>query len=143
MNESIYALTGVFATGMLGIWKAVPVGFALGINPWFIFLLTAGGATTSAVVLYFFGENIRKLFIKKNHKSKKENRAQRLFNKYGTAGLGFLGCLLMGPNMTLIVGLILVKSPRVLFLWTMAGIIIWTLVLTLMAKAGVYLFVNL
>lgn len=133
----------VFLTGMLGIWKAVPVGFALGEQPFLVWLFTSLGAASAAVILYFFGNWIRTLLSRwKKHttRKKRDHRAARLLEKYGTAGLGLLGCLLIGPNMTMLLGLVLVKSPEKLLFWTIAGILLWTFALTILAVFSIDLF---
>jgi membrane protein DedA with SNARE-associated domain len=143
MWEIIIRYISVFLMGLLGIWKAVPLGFVLNIHPLGIFLMTSSGAIIAVFILYFFGGKIRNYILKKRErggKRQKENRATRLFEKYGAAGLGFLGCLLMGPNMTIILGLVIVKSQKKFLFWTVAGIIVWTLLLTLIALLSMELF---
>ncbi len=140
MSGELYQFLIVFATGLLGIWKAVPVGFALGLDPVWIYLFTVLGAIVAALIIFFFGDAVRKFLQKRKKSEKKETRARHLFNKYGTAGLGFLGCVIMGPNMTLVIGLILVRSPRKLLWFTIAGIVFWSLVLTVTASLGLNLF---
>ena len=133
----------IFLTGMLGIWKAVPVGVALGADPLGIWLMTTLGAILAVIILYFFGNRIREYLAKRRKPrtdSKKSLRAARLFDRYGTAGLGFLGCLLIGPNMTMLIGLVIVKSPSRLLYWTMAGVVIWSFALTLLAMLSIDLF---
>lgn len=133
----------VFLTGLLGIWKAVPVGFVFGLHPFSVWLFTVLGASLAALVIYFFGNKIRS-YIDKRRKparsQKKQLKVKRLFDKYGPAGLGFLGCLLLGPNMTLLLGLVIVKEPRKLLVWTLAGIFTWTLALCLVAVLSLDLF---
>ena len=141
--DELYACLIVFVTGMLGIWKAVPAGIVLEVPPLWIFVFTTGGALLAAVLLYFFGEVIRKQFFSKYQQgsaTKKGKRARRLFEKYGLPGLGFFGTLLLGPNITLIIGLVIVQNRKQLLLWTMAGIVIWTFVLTFTAGLGITLF---
>ena len=136
----------IFLTGMLGIWKAVPVGVALGADPIGIWLMTSSGAVLAVIILYFFGNRIREFLARKRKSQspgKKDLRAARLFDKYGTPGLGLLGCLLMGPNMTMLIGLVIVKSPSRLLYWTIAGIVIWSLALTLLATVSIDLFQKL
>ena len=146
MQGIVYNSLLIFLTGMLGIWKAVPVGFALGATPVLTFLMTSMGAISSAIILYFFGNQVREYLKKRRKKErsgKKNARAIYLFEKYGTAGLGVLGCLLMGPNMTMLIGLVIVKSPLKLLYWTIGGILVWTLALTLTAWLSIDLFLRL
>jgi len=133
----------IFLMGMLGIWKSIPLGLLLKAHPVFIFLMTTLGASLAVLILFFFGNKIRTYVLKKrankvNHN--KENRVAKLFEKYGAAGLGFLGCLLMGPNMTIILGMVVVKSQKKLLYWTLAGIVVWSMVLTVIAVVSIDLF---
>jgi len=128
---------------MLGIWKAVPVGLAFNIHPLGIWLTTSAGAAASVLILYFFGKQLREYILKKRQRiknRKKEARASRLLEKYGVFGLGFIGTLLMGPIMTIVLGLIIVQSHKKLLNFTIIGIFFWTLVLTYLGYGGLSLF---
>ena len=46
----------------------------------------------------------------------------------------------MGPNMTIILGMVVVKDPKKLLYWTLIGIIVWSLVLTIIAVVSIDLF---
>jgi membrane protein DedA with SNARE-associated domain len=133
----------IFLMGMLGIWKAIPLGLLLKSHPFFIFLLTALGASIAVIILFFFGSKIRAYVLQrlaKKENNKKKSNVSKLFNKYGAAGLGFLGCLLMGPNMTIILGMVIVKEQKKLLCWTLIGIVVWSLVLTTIAILSIDLF---
>ena len=71
---------------------------------------------------------------------KKENKLINLFNKYGVHGLGIIGTLFMGPNLTMALGITIVKNPNKLLLWVNIGIIIWTIVLTYVGVLGFKIF---
>lgn len=141
-----YSLLLIFTTGLLGIWKAVPLGILLNVHPVFIFSMSALGSIVGVLILFFFGNKIRDYILHKragNNKSSKKNRATKLFEQYGAAGLGFLGCLLFGPNMTIILGLLVVKSQKKLLYWTLTGIVVWSIVLTLLGVFSVEFFSKL
>lgn len=143
MGRIILDYVLIFLMGMLGIWKAIPLGLLLKAHPVSVFLLTALGASVAVLILFFFGNKIRAYIIRKRagkEKRNKENRVAKLFEKYGAAGLGFLGCLLMGPNMTIILGMVVVKSQRKLLYWTLAGVVVWSLVITTIAVVSIDLF---
>jgi membrane protein DedA with SNARE-associated domain len=140
MQNIVYPLIIVFLTGMLGIWKAVPVGLAFNLHPVFIWLLTSAGASCAVFILYFFGKQIRAYILRKRGHLKhrrKEVRATKLLEKYGVFGLGFFGTLLMGPIMTIAIGLVIVKSHKKLLYSTLAGIFTWSLVLTYLGLGGI------
>lgn len=143
MGRIILDYVLIFLMGMLGIWKAIPLGLLLKAHPVSIFLLTALGASAAVLILFFFGNKIRDYVLIKReqkHKSNKKNPASKLFQKYGAAGLGLLGCLLIGPNMTIILGMVVVKSQKKLLYWTLAGIVVWSMVLTILAVISIDLF---
>ena len=57
--------------------------------------------------------------------------------------MGIIGTLLLGPNMTMAMGMIIVKNEKGLLLWTALGIIIWTVALTLIGSYSVEFFQKL
>jgi len=143
MGKLIINYGFIFLMGMLGIWKAIPLGLLLKSHPGFIFLMTTLGACSAVLILFFFGNKIRAYVLRKRakkEKSNKQNRASKLFEKYGAAGLGLLGCVLMGPNMTIILGMVVVKEQKKLLYWTLVGIVVWSLVLTTIATVSIDLF---
>ena len=143
MGKIIIDYVLVFLVGMLGIWKAIPLGLLLKSHPFIIFLMTSLGASSAVLILFFFGNRIRDYVLRKRarkEKSNKENYATKLFKKYGAAGLGFLGCILMGPNTTMVLGLVVVKSQKKLLYWTLVGIVVWSLALTIIAVVSIDLF---
>lgn len=133
----------VFSIGILGIWKSIPVGLVMGMNPLWICLMTIMGATLGIFIIYLLGTNIKKYlkkWMKESSIERKENRLIFLFNKYGIHGLGLIGTLIIGPNMTMALGIALVKKPRILFLWTFVGIVVWTFTLTYLGSFGISIF---
>ena len=133
----------VFSIGILGIWKSIPVGLVMEMNPLWICLMTILGATLGILVIYMLGTNIKKYlnkWMKESSIEKKENRLLSLFNKYGVHGLGLIGTLIIGPNMTMALGIALVNKPRMLFIWTFVGIVVWTFTLTYLGHLGISVF---
>lgn len=143
---SLYNSWIIFLTGLLGVWKAIPVGLALQCNALTIMIMTAAGALVAIVIIYLLGSKIKEWILKRLKKGKSEKKKGRLtalLDKYGVPGMGILGTLLLGPNMTMAMGMIIVKKEKSLLLWTAAGIIIWTVVLTLVGTYSVELFEKL
>jgi membrane protein DedA with SNARE-associated domain len=133
----------VFAIGILGIWKSIPIGLVMKMHPLWICIMTIMGAMLGILIIMLIGSKIKNYFskwMKVSSMEKKENRLLRLFNKYGVHGLGILGTLIMGPNMTMALGMTIVYKPRVLFFWTSIGIIIWTTTLTYLGYLGISIF---
>jgi len=122
----------IFATGMLGISKAIPVGIMLNAPPPSIFVMTVLGSSTMVMVLYVCGGWVRKMVsrVSRNGLNRKKLKTGRLITKFGVIGLGLLGTVTMGPNITILMGLLVLKEKRKLLTWTMIGILLWTTTLT-------------
>lgn len=139
MSKIAYEYILIYLMGILGMWKAIPFGFILQASPIMIFLMSASGSLTGVLIMYFFGNQIKKLFCRKNappKKPAKANRVEKLFDKYGVAGLGFFGTVLIGPNPAIILGLaIVIKQHKKLLYWVLSATVFWSFVLTVI---GVY-----
>ena len=133
----------IYITGMLGISKAIPVGLMLKTPPYSICLMTILGASTMVIVIYTFGGWIRHLVSRKMNKNKLNKRkmkADKLVSKFGVVGLGLIGTVTMGPNITILMGLIVVTEKRKLLIWILIGILSWTIILTSAATLSSEIF---
>jgi len=137
----------VFLMGIAGIWKAIPIGFILKLNPVWIAVATVLGATVGIVLIYFLGTSVKQYIegrMKKKQSTKaKTERFKKILDKYGAAGVGILGSLIFGPNLTMAMGLIIVKSGKKLLFWTFLGTIVWSALLTAIAAMGIDVLSNL
>lgn len=146
LQDEFYKALLIFIAALTGIWKAVPIGFILKAHPTVIFFATASGGLLSVLGLYFSGNKIKKLILGKNpntSQSKKALRIKRIFNKFGTPGLGILGTLLFGQIMTVLLGLLLVKSEKKFLLWILAGTVLSSFLLTIIGNYSIELFTTL
>jgi membrane protein YqaA with SNARE-associated domain len=136
-------LAVVLVLGVLGIWKSIPVGFILDINPILVCVMTILGASLGSIVVYLVGTKVRKYFgwmSKSKGVSKKHKRISGIFMRYGVPGLGLIAPLLIGPGVTMAVGMTIVKNGKQLLLWTNIGIVAWSILLTCIGQVGVSLF---
>ena len=72
------------------MWKGIPVGIALGIQPICNGLFTSLGSVSSVLILYFDGYNFRNWILKQYGQKrieKKKNKFMKLANRYGFWGL--------------------------------------------------------
>jgi membrane protein DedA with SNARE-associated domain len=140
MGDSLFDVIMVFLIGITGMWKGLSAGFIMQISPIYIFLLTALSSIIGVLILFFFGTKIRNYIINrraKKGKSNKEKKALKLFDKYGHMGLGLFGTLAIGPPMTIILGLTIVKHQKAFLYWTIVGIVVWSMVLTIVGTISV------
>ena len=106
-------ILSVAALASFEIYAAIPTGFAFqlhafGLSPWIIFIASAAGGLAGLFIAAFLGDRIRKFFTRKKKKetvAKKTGLGYRIWNKYGTIGLGFFGTLTVGAPASMALGL--------------------------------------
>lgn len=132
VNMIIRAFT-IYIVGITGIWKAIPVGLALKSNPIEIAVFTALGSITTVILLFYFGESVKRWVLKNWSKDKLEKRKSKfshIINKYGVVGVGIITPGLFGPITSIIVGLLIIKNTSKLMPYLIVGIILWPFLLT-------------
>lgn len=129
MENAIYKAITIYLVGVLGIWKAIPVGIALKSSIFEIGLYTSLGSITTVILLFYFGESVKKWVTKKWSKEKLEKEKGKfsaLVDKYGVYGVGILSPGLLGPITAIIVGLLIIKPTSKLMPFLIIGIILWS-----------------
>ncbi len=122
----------VYIAGATGIWKGVPLGIGLKLNPLYNGLLTGLGTNTTVLILYFAGNSFRQRIFKlygEKRIEKNKGRFLQFANRYGSWGLGILTPGLLGPFPSLILGLILITDTKKFMVMLITGIFIWSLIL--------------
>lgn len=131
-------LTVILFLGVLGIWKSVPVGFILNMHPILVCTMTIIGASLGVLLIYLIGSKLKRRILSLSGKSnKKQQKINKIFDRYGVPGLGMLATLVVGPALTMALGLTIVKNGKNLLLWTNIGIVVWSVLLTLIGQVGV------
>ena len=90
-----YGYAGMFLISFLGSTIFVPLaieiviaGFiSLGLNPFYIVLISAIGSTLGSVINYFLGSLGIKYYKEKVKKIKNDDKLSEIANKYGVLGL--------------------------------------------------------
>ncbi|MEN9571189.1 MAG: hypothetical protein RL172_2420 [Bacteroidota bacterium] len=126
------------------IYAAIPAGFAFGLSAWVIFFCSLTGGITGVLVAAFLGDKIKK-FTNRFRKPRPEQPpkpglAQRLWQKYGIAGLGFLGTFTVGAPVSIAVGVGFNVNIYKLAAWCCAGVLFRCMVFTLIGHFGMKLF---
>ncbi len=119
----------IYLAGMIGIWKGIPVGIALDVNPYITASVTATGSITTILIFYFSGEQLSQLLLKKYNQEKldrKKGKFVKWMDKYGTFGLGVISTGLLGPIITVIFGMLLISRKKVFITYMIIGSIIWS-----------------
>jgi membrane protein YqaA with SNARE-associated domain len=124
------------------IYAAIPAGFVLGLSPWTIFFSSVIGGLTGVFVAAFLGNKIRALIFKNKIVEKKKNNhpiANKIWNKYGIIGLGFLGTMAVGAPISIAVGVGLNANLSKLITWCCIGVVTRCVLFTLIGHYGLQL----
>jgi hypothetical protein len=137
MND-ILSWTSVLISGVLELWVAIPLGFALQLHPVTTAILSGLGSMISAVLIIFFGSKLRNWLIQRFQRTNKGkgSRMGKIWNRYGIIGLGFLSPLITGAPLGAAIGVSFNAEPRKLLLWMAVGIVFWSGILTIAAAYG-------
>jgi hypothetical protein len=139
-------ISTIFIAGVTGIWKGVPIGFAMHANPFITGSFTALGSIALVIVLLVSGEPFKQWILGlygQNKLRKKQGKFSRIMDRYGVAGIGLIGCGLIGPLLSTLLGLVLVDNPKRLIAFLISGILLWTGLLTLIASLGIDVVQNI
>jgi len=136
--ELVLKGASVFGTGLLELWAAIPLGFALGLPAVVTGVLSAASSIVSAAIVMYLGGSLRTWLLRRmEKKGKKQGRMGRIWEKYGIVGLGFLSPLLTGAPLGAAIGISLGANPGKLLWWMTIGIVVWTILLTAAVELGI------
>ncbi len=136
----------IYLAGITGIWKGIPVGFALEAPPILTGLFTALGSITVVLILLFAGKPFKDWLLRRYGQKgleRKQGRMRRLMDRYGVAGVGLIASGLIGPTLSTLLGLALVQQTRRLMIFLITGVILWSTLITLMAMYSLELVLQL
>jgi hypothetical protein len=132
-------LLSVFGLGIIGLWEAIPAGFALRLHPLTIGVLSGAGSFLAALTVLLLGERLRERLLRRKPPTgepRPERLIDRVWRNYGILGLGLLGPGITGAPLGIALGLSLRAPARRLMGWMSAGIVLWTLALTFVGMLG-------
>jgi hypothetical protein len=138
--STLLQLLGVLALSFVELWAAVPAGIALGLPAVLVWATTVAGAMFCVVVVVYAGDKLRSWLVRRlghGRAAGEGGRARRVWERYGVAGWGLVGPLVLGVPLAAAVGVGMGAPRRKLVVWLGAGAILWTTVLTVAAAVGV------
>ncbi len=133
----------LFCVGSFGLWMAVPLGLLYAFSPWLIIIIIILGATTSTILIYIFGNRIKKHVLSKHGERYLGRSKAKMYsyqNKYGVIGLGLLLPGVFGPMLGMAIGIAIVTNTKRLLIWSLIGNVLWTVLLVGIGTLGITLF---
>lgn len=136
LQTCLYLLT-VLALGAVTLWSAIPIGLALGLQPWAAGAAAATGAALGTLVVLAVGwiRNRPPALLAKAA-NRRHGVMRRIWAYYGAAGLGLSAPLFVGAPLGAALGILLDAPLGRLLIWMMLGIVFWSAALTLVATLG-------
>jgi hypothetical protein len=137
--EQLVKILPVIALAAIELWAAVPVGLALGLNPFLVGAGAAAGAIMGTLIVILVGERLRNWLVRRYSHKKAEQKPgliHKIWQRYGPIGLGLLAPLLTGAPLGAALGLSLGAQAGRLTVWMSLGIILWAAILTAVGAWG-------
>lgn len=134
------------ATPWLEIALVIPLGIVRGHSPFWVMVVAFLGNMLTVVLLIMMFERVKEYFSKRAKKEKAKNkrqeRAKRIWNKYGLPGLALLGPILIGTHIAAFIGMTLGAKKSWTLIWLTVSIAIWTLVFGIATVMGFDFFIQ-
>lgn len=131
----------MLSVAIFEIWFAVPTGFAFGLAPWLVWLLTVTGSVTGVIVVAVAGDSLRRRLTRgrQDTMGARRGRAYAIWVRYGVPGWGLASPLVFAPAMGTAIALLLGAPRGRLLRWMIAGIVTWASILVIAGMIGVRL----
>lgn len=151
MNLEQLGLIGIFIGGAIPWFEAiavVPAGILFGLDPLLVVLSAVLGNTLTIFVFAYGGAKIRDLFVgralkkparsqkAKAKSSRKSQRAQQAFDKYGIFGLATLGPIIIGTQFAAAIAVAAGVKPLKTSLIISLATLIWGAVIAVLMVIG-------
>ncbi|MFD1066998.1 small multi-drug export protein [Oceanobacillus locisalsi] len=125
-------------------YVAIPIGIVFGFPSIQVIVIAAVGNWLSVMVFVWLLSGLRQKVVKnkRNQGSKRKNRAQNIFNKYGVAGISFAGpiiCFHVCAAISIASG----AKKTYVSIWQAIGIGAWSIALGVAFHYGVNLLEHL
>ncbi|ANU16885.1 DNA-binding protein [Planococcus maritimus] len=119
----------------------IPLGIIWGLSPVWVMITAFVGNMLTVMMLIVGFDKFRIWYDKRQQAkgkepSKKNERAVRIWNKYGLPGLSLLGPILIGTHIAAFIGMTLGATKRNTTIWMIISIGVWTLAFGILTALG-------
>lgn len=129
---SSLGLAIVATLAALDLWLALPAILAADIAVSAGVFAAAVGSATGAVTATWASVFFRRaVMVRLSKQPRIQSRIQRFMDRYGTAGVGLLGPIILGSALSCVGAIALGAEPRRLAIYATIGSALWALVLGL------------
>ena len=136
----LLALPLTVACGAFDLWAAIPVGLVLGLSPVLSGAAATAGGLLGATIVTVAGERLQLWLYSRGWFSKRRERVERLWNRYGLIGVAFQSPVFAGTLLSTLVALGLGAPASKLLFWISVSLVFWGTVLTGAAALGFSIF---
>ncbi|MEK4148191.1 small multi-drug export protein [Robertmurraya sp. FSL W8-0741] len=138
------------ATPWLEIALVIPLGIIRGLSPFWVMVSGFTGNLSTVILLIIGFEKVKTWLAKRkekkgeteNERSKRSERAHKIWNKYGLPGLTLLGPVLIGIHIAIFIGMSLGAKKNWTMLWSTISLVVWTLTFGILTMLGFDFFVR-
>nr|WP_285890874.1 small multi-drug export protein [Mesobacillus maritimus] len=125
----------------------IPLGIVAGLSPFWVMVLAFVGNLSTVIPIVYAYDKVKQWLEKRRKKqgkesSKRNERAKKIWNKYGLPGLALLGPILIGIHIATFIGMSLGAQKNWVLVWMIASLAIWTLVFGFATILGFDLFLQ-
>ena len=127
------------AVPWIEIFFVVPAAVGLGMNPVFVAVLAFLGNVFPVFVIIAARGRLGDWWKRRrgyDGPSRRTKRARRLFDRYGTPGLGLSAPMTTGVHLGAVVAVLLGARDRSVAVWMTLGVALWTVVFTVGSVVG-------
>jgi len=119
----------------------IPLGIIWGLSPFWVMVVAFVGNMVTVLALIIGFDRFQIWYNKRQEAkgkavSKKNERAKRIWNKYGLPGLAMLGPILIGTHIAAFIGMTLGATKKNTTLWLTISIGVWTLAFGVLTALG-------
>ena len=133
-------LISTAAAGALDVWVGIITGLALGLSPASSGAVSIAGAVAGVTLVVAAGGRLQHLIYRSRRLSKRRERIERVWERYGIPGVALQAPLLTGPLLATLLALALGAPARPLLMWMLASVVLWGAVLAGAAALGFSMF---
>lgn len=127
------------AVPWIEVFFVVPAAVGLGMKPVFVAVLAFLGNVFPVFAIIAVRERVGDWWKRRrgdSEPSRRTKRARRLFDRYGTPGLGLSAPMTTGVYLGAVVALLLGARDRSVVVWMTLGVALWTVVFTVGSVVG-------